>query len=684
MQWLLAIIFSLWIPEASAQSVESKAVTPHLEARLVSELSAVQPGKPFSVALHFKLKPGWHTYWQNPGDSGEPVKLRWVEDANFKAGRLEFPVPQRIERAPLANYGYLGEVAFLTEIRPAKNLPAGSMLSLPVEASWLVCEEECIPEKARLELKLPVAGASLSDPEGANLIAVARQRLPRPWTGAMASLRTQGGELNLVIPEASGKATDWEFFPLQAGVMENYPRPTAQRQGSDLEFQLRKSPAALTDLAGISGVLSRRDPDGTVTGYSLQARVPSHFPGILIFLAAFAGGLLLNLMPCVFPVLSLKVLGFVHQAQESPRRVRRHAYGYAAGILISFWILAGLLLLLRHGGSQLGWGFQLQSPSFVLVLIILLFALGLSLFGLFHWGESWMGWGDQLTRKPGYAGSFFSGVLATVVATPCMAPLVGSTLGVALTQRAWVSLALFTALALGLAAPYVLFALFPRLLRLLPKPGRWMEVFQQFMGFLMLGTVLWLLWVFGLQTSQGSLFRLLIVLLLLAFGLWAVPRLTAGWGGRVGRPVAGLLLLAVFGLAVVSGLKGIRLESTSEKLAEGMLPWQDFSENRLEELRAQGKPVFINFTAAWCLTCQVNERLVFSSPEVREAFAAKGVELLKADWTQQDAEIARALAGYERQGVPVYVLYAPGQDSKPRLLPEVLSAGVIQRALEAI
>ncbi|MEW6193842.1 MAG: thioredoxin family protein [Bacteroidota bacterium] len=400
-----------------------------------------------------------------------------------------------------------------------------------------------------------------------------------------------------------------------------------------------------------------------------------------IFLAlvfAFIGGLILNLMPCVLPVLSLKIMGIVQQAGDHPKEKLKHGLIFTLGVLISFWILAGLLLILRAGGEQLGWGFQLQSPGFVIVLTIFLFLFGLSMFGVFEIGTTLTSIGQSTQNRSAYMGSFTSGVLATVVATPCTAPFMGSALGFALSQPVYVSLIIFTFLGLGMAAPYLILTTTPKLLKFIPKPGAWMESMKQFMGFLLLATVLWLLWVLSLQTGSEGVIILLASLIIVSLGGWIYGR----WGNiakakptrRIAQTISALTLTA----ALIFSLQNIEVKAadSEEVHRQGKIEWKKFSPELVEKLRSEGKPVFVDFTAAWCLSCQVNEKVAFGSEDVQDLFLAKGITALKADWTNKDETVTKALAQFGRNSVPFYILYVPGK-SEPVIFPEIITPGIV-------
>ncbi|MYA77316.1 MAG: thiol:disulfide interchange protein, partial [Gemmatimonadetes bacterium] len=406
-------------------------------------------------------------------------------------------------------------------------------------------------------------------------------------------------------------------------------------------------------------------------------------------LFALIGGLILNLMPCVLPVLSIKVLGFIHQAGDDPAKARRHGLVFTAGVLVSFLALAAVLIALRAGGEQLGWGFQLQSPVFIVILSVIIFMFGLSLFGVFEIGTSLVGLGGRMDSGSGLGGSFLSGVLATVVATPCTAPFMGVALGYALTQSAAQSLAIFGFLGLGMALPYLTLSSVPALLRYVPKPGAWMESFKQFMGFLMMATVVWLLWVLNLQTDPNLVALVMVLLVLVALGSWILGR----WGGiasgsrsRIAaRAAAAVIIIA----SMVTVLSQVPAPAKADRTAAAStysagLEWEPFSRQLVQDLRASGKSVFVDFTAAWCLSCQVNKRVALSDRRVVEQFETLGVVPVQADWTSRDPEITRALAEFGRNSVPLYVLYTGGPDSVPEILPELLTPGLVLDALKKV
>lgn len=660
----------------------------HLTAELTSVGPAIAPGGTLQVGLVLTLEDRWHVYWKNAGDSGEPPKITWTLPKGISAGPMQFPIPSRLPLEPLMDFGYEDKVAFPVEISAAKSVQPGP-IHLDARIDWLVCREVCLPGKAHLGLDLMVAlnpPPPPSEPVGA--LGEALNDLPEPLPGKM-HLTVNGGKTDFVFTLLTGDVeTDGEFYPFDQDQIENAedqisePIPGGLRirvkRGEDLK-QLPKQIHGLIKLSDdqaydvTAPVIPGEVP--AATGESVAGEAASGTTAVGAIGLAFLGGIILNLMPCVFPVLFLKGLALVQTSAGERSKLRAHGAVYALGILASFWVIVGVLLALRAGGSQAGWGFQLQSPTFLAVLALGLFFFSMSLAGQFELGLSITSAGDSLTHKEGYTGSFFTGVLATVVATPCTAPLMGAAIGFALAQRAWITFAVFTALGLGLAFPYVLLTLQPAWTRLLPRPGAWMETLKQLTAVPLFATVIWLTWVYGRLYSgadaaagQGSdhIARLLLGFLLLAIAGWVLRK----WPARGGATIAALVIGAV---AFATPLY------TSK---DTTLVWRPYTPATLNAARAAGQPVFIDFTAAWCLSCQVNERLVLKSADVQHEFSAHNVMLIKADWTQYDPAITQQLAMVGRSGVPTYVLYPAGAESKADVLPELLTKPIVLDALK--
>src|SRR5262245_36601759 len=687
---------------------------PRVRVELISELAGIVPGGQVWVGLRQQIAPGWHTYWTNPGDSGEPATIEWTLPDGFEASDIIWPHPERIPVGPVMSFGYSGQVVLLVRISAPDGVVPGSRVRLRGQVSWLVCEKICIPEEARVELTLPVVAATPpADPRGAPLIAAARRGVPTPspWP---ASFSATPDEINLAVAArglSPDRIADVWFFPATWGPIE-HAAPQHFAVGDDgLRLRLSRGPlpGAPAALEGVLLITERLDGRSASHAFAIKA-APVDGPaapgqasavseptdgsrGISLVEAvalALAGGLVLNLMPCVLPVLSVKALALVEHAGLGASGLRRHGIAYAAGVLASFAVVAGALLALRAGGEQIGWGFQLQSPLFVILLAYVLFALALSLSGVVVIGGRLAGAGHSLASRPGYSGSFFTGALATVAATPCTAPFMGAALGFAVTQPWSRALLVFQALGLGLALPYTLLAFVPAWRRMLPRPGPWMERLKQFLAFPLYASVAWLVWVVSQQAGPESVAVALGGLVLIGFAAWLYE--TSRGARRHWRRAA----VAVVGLAIVAAI-GMGIASRGAPLASARAPARDsvgpspevFSARRLADLRARGAPVFVNFTAAWCITCLVNERMALRSPEVAAAFARRGVVYLKADWTSRDAEIAGVLASFGRNGVPLYVLYPPagpesGSAGTPTVLPQILSEGAIIEAIEKI
>jgi len=677
----------------------------HVTAQLVAGAPLKGSASPANIALTLQLEGGWHVYWVNAGDSGEPPLVKWLLPPGLTVGPMQFPVPKRLPLGPLMDYGYEGTAVFPFDLHAANkankvseattaNSTAATHLAAHVQ--WLVCREVCVPGRVFLGLNLPPAGlsaafstepsaASTATSTGAKLIAaaiaaaIAAEPLPLP-PGTSVHVSGTRDHLQLTIDTGKREAGA-EFYPLDEDALRNAAeqKTTPTAKGVELSMERGdisdKLPARLP--SRLRGVVKFSDGrsyliDSSVQATSASGPAPSQGIGFALAIAlAFGGGLILNLMPCVFPVLFLKALSLVGSAGHDRRQQRLHGFTYTAGVLASFWAIVAVLLILRAGGHQAGWGFQLQSPSFVVLMASLLFFMALSLAGQFDLGLSLTGKGDALTRKSGYTGSFFTGVLATVVATPCTAPLMGAAIGFALAQSAVLTFAIFTALALGLAAPYLLLTLQPAWAKWMPRPGRWMETLKQLTAVPLLLTVVWLVWVYGrlyssaLGDGSDHIARLLVGLLLLAVAGWALARWPAQRAG----------LIAAGGLVAAS----LAVSLTSPQA--GKLQWQTFSPAAVQAAHAQGRPVFVDFTAAWCLSCQVNERVVLHDASVERELDARHFVLLRADWTRYDPEITRQLASVSRSGVPTYVIYPAQSSAGAQVLPELLTRPAVLSAI---
>ena len=708
----LLVLLAAGLPAFAASNSADVA---HLHVQLVVPNQNLNTGTPVNAGLYFKLESGWHVYWKNAGDSGEPPHIQWTLPAGITTSAMQFPAPQRLPLGPLMDFGYENEVLFPFTVKAAANAKPGSVV-LHAKVDWLVCREVCIPGKAELDQNVNVvSGAPLVNPSSPadqelwnRLVSALPQALPGSDTAVFQP--TPSGFLLAVT--TGQRETQAVFFPEDEDILDNPAPQTVTPTANGLILSLKQDPNTTTAPAKLKGVLELAGgrnyeiaalraaivvpSPGASFGVARMENMPSASPAAPSFsfaalastvFFAFLGGLLLNLMPCVFPVLFLKGLALVHSGHKELHKLRAHGLVYAAGILVSFWALVGLLLGLRAAGATLGWGFQFQSPIFLLVLAGILFFLGLSLAGQFEIGLTLTSAGGSLAAKHGYAGSFFTGVLAVIVATPCTAPFMGTAIGYALAQSAAVTFAIFTALALGLAAPYVALTIHPAWTRILPKPGAWMDILKQAVSVPIFGTVIWLTWVVAEAYGANLLLALLSIFLLLAIAGWFLGRWPAR---RWATLVAALLLITALvacitaprELAEAPGALPARL-SSENPTAHSAAAWQTWSADGVQHALAAGQPVFVDFTASWCLSCQVNERVALSQPEVMHAFGSKNVGLFKADWTREDPAITQALAALGRSGVPVYALYAPGQN-EAQLLPQVLTPGIVLDAINKL
>jgi thiol:disulfide interchange protein DsbD len=657
-----------------------------LTVELVTETTSIAPNHDFLAGLHFVLDPGWHIYWINAGDAGEPPRVDWQLPPGIIAGDLQFPAPERLPLGPLMDFGYQHEVLLPIPMRADASLHARSNATLRGQLHFLVCSNVCIPGKAELEQTVPVtAQPGANNPSTEPLFLAAERALPRAFPTGI-SVQVQQTKTAFVIRVTGKSLARAEFYPYDQNVIANAAPQSVKStdDGTQITVQkaqgLQQGPATLHGLLKFQDGTSYQFTSPITTGYITERSIPRQRPGGLLHILglAFLGGLILNLMPCVFPVLFIKGLALVQSSGHERSRMRAHGAMYVLGILVSFWAIVALLLLLRAGGHHLGWGFQFQSPYFVACMALLFFFLGLSLAGMFEIGLSVTSVGGELAQRGGYSGSFFTGVLATVVATPCTAPFMGAAIGFALSQSALITFAVFTLLALGLAAPYVLLTLQPAWIRLLPKPGTWMEYLKQAVSIPIFIAVIWMVWVFAQVAGSNGVAALLAGLLLTAIAGWVLGR----WPAKRLSTVAAIVLLAA--AIVLPCLAATALPPTpaATETSAQTTAWQPFTPERLAALRAQGKPVFVDFSAAWCLSCQVNERVVLDRPDVEDAFRKRGVVMMRADWTNHDDTITAALTQLGRSGVPTYALYSGGSETAPTLLPEVLTTGIVMDALK--
>ncbi len=682
----------------------------HVKIELVTESSSVQPGTAFTVGTHFLVDPHWHIYWINPGDAGAPTTIGWTLPQGFQAGPIQWPHPVRLPVPGALNFGYEDEVTFLNTLTPPADLKAGTNVPIKEHVTWLVCNlSNCIPGKIDLTANPTVTTtAPTPDPQVAAIFKAARSDLPQAiadWKFS-AEATSDGGYRLIAEPTRTGvtlPSGDKPFyFNIADSTVENSAPQPIKMEGDKVVATLTRATFA-SDLAkrltgvwvsplgwGAGGPTAAEIdvPVGPVVAAGGAAATQRAVAGadatssasLLGLLGAVAlgllGGLILNLMPCVFPVLGLKVMGFVEQAGADHKKVVMHGLVFTAGVLISFWALAGLLAVLRAGGEQLGWGFQLQSPAFVFALAAVMLVFAINLSGVFEIGISATATGSDLQSKSGLIGTFFTGFLATVVATPCSAPFLAPALSATLTLPGIQSFIVFTAIGLGLSLPYLLLSLFPSAVRILPRPGRWMETFKQIMAFPLYATVAWLLWVLAGQLSPDGLLNATWALVALAMGLWAYGR----WAGPGAKRSS--VRLAVASLVIMVGLgfwlgwpRGDNLASSTTQVA-----WEAWSPETVQRMRAENRTIYVDFTARWCATCQANKKIVFSSQDVLKTFADKRVAMLEADWTNQDPRITNELAKYHRNAIPFVIVYKPGQE-EPTILPQLLTPDIVLNAV---
>ena len=719
---ILLRAFCLLLLPLAAVAQSSTVRTDQVRAELIAHApEGVAPGKTVWLGLLIEHQPHWHTYWKNPGDSGLPTRLEWQLPAGLQAGEIDWPRPHRMPVGPLVNYGFEGRLLLPVPVTVTA-APLGANVDIALRADWLVCKEVCIPESGEFKLKLPVQAATAAN---GTLFEDALARRPAALPGAKTEARIEGNAIALRIAglPAAWRGQVLDYFAADAGVIEHAAKPEQRWEGERLVMRVPLSPqrsespaqlqavlAAPGDKAGVQVAYSVAggwpavaaappavaDP-GTAAGGTPPAPAAAATPApdagnigatpVSLWMAlvlAFAGGVLLNLMPCVFPVLSLKVLGFASHAHHR-RALVAGGLAYSAGVVVSFLALASLLLMLRAAGAGMGWGFQLQSPPFVAGLAVLFMLIGLNLAGVFEFGKFAPSSACTAHLKRPVADHALTGVLAVLIASPCTAPFMGGALGMALTQPTPQALLIFAMLGVGMAAPYLLLACWPQAARWLPRPGAWMCRFKALMAFPMFATVIYLVWVIGQQAGMDGAAALLALLLVVAFTAWvhgttAHSRTRWAWrGGAGGRSVAFLAWAWPLLTHEVSGSDAPAPTATAPGAA-GAVQWEPWSAERVEQARAEGRPVFVDFTAAWCVTCQFNKRLTLSNSAVKADFANKGVLLLRADWTRRDERITKELNRLGRSGVPVYALYGPGQ-AAPRILSEILSVAQVREAI---
>ncbi len=689
---LLLVTCAPVLPSQSSDTSSARA--PHLSVSLVVPPTTLAPGENFTAGIHFELERGWHVYWTNAGDSGEPPRVRWTLPADLSPDAFLFPAPTRLPLGPLMDFGYENEVLFPVPMHVAPTAKPGPA-PIAVQVNWLVCQQSCIPGRASLSVERTIAaGAPVIDTHAQQLVDAALAQVPKPLpAGDQAVYEATAKGFQLALTTGSREASA-AYFPYDASVIANAAPEVATPTPTGLQLALTKDEnlgAAPKELHGLVVLGDGRAYEvhavpGTVAAVNQAGSEHAPIAGLVRNIGlALIGGIILNLMPCVFPVLFIKGLALVNSSREEQRERRLHGWVYTLGILASFWAVLAVLLVLRAAGHQLGWGFQFQSPIFLALMSLFLFFLALSLAGMFEIGLSLTSAGGELAQKSGYTGSFFTGVLAMVVATPCTAPFMGAAIGYALAQSAVTSFAVFTALGLGLALPYLLLAYNPAWTRLLPRPGAWMEVLKQAVAVPIFATVIWLVWVFTQTTGASPLAALLGGFLLLAVAGWILGR----WPARAAATWAAVIVIVLAAAVPLLGLNvfgqepaAVSARSTSS--SQGSSDWQPFTPEIVAASRAAGHPVLVDFTASWCLSCQVNERVVLRRADVEQRLHSGNLVLVRADWTRHDEAISQTLAALGRSGIPVYALYPADPGAPPQLLPEVLTPGIVFSALDTL
>ncbi|MGS5089152.1 protein-disulfide reductase DsbD family protein [Hydrogenophaga sp. A37] len=721
---LAGLLFALGLPLAAlAQGILGGNTAQNAPPQMVrGELLAhapegATPGSKVWLGLQLTHTPEWHTYWKNSGDSGLPTELQWTLPAGVTAGAIAWPTPRKFPLGTLANYGYNGTVLLPVPLTIDPSF-TGTHLDVKLSAAWLACRKECIPEEGRYTLRIPVQGSTALN--GA-VFDAAFTAAPATQAADGSALQPEPGFLKVALAglPATWRGQALEFFPETTGLIEPGSPWTQAWDGERWTARLPLSPQRSDSPARLALVVAQAHPPGEGAGTAgvrldvpvqgtwpaaapLPAAVPDALqaaldanaaravappaaPGVPVslwaaLLGALIGGMILNLMPCVFPVLAIKVLAFAQHADDKAAH-RANGLAYTAGVVLSFLALGGLLLGLRSAGEQLGWGFQLQSPGVVAALAVLFTLIGLNLAGLFEFGSVLPSRVASLQAKNPTADAFLTGVLATAIASPCTAPFMGASLGLAIGLPVVQALAVFGTLGLGMALPYLAASWWPAIARALPRPGAWMNIFRQLMAFPMFATVVWLLWVLGQQSGIDGAAALLMLLVVLALLVWAL-----GLRGKSRTVLAGLSLAGLLWLGWSVGPNVTRMQTASPgaEVATAVqgLSWQAWSPERQAALLAEGRPVFVDFTAAWCVTCQYNKRSTLADAEVLADMAAKNMALLRADWTRRDPLVTQALASLGRNGVPVYAIHKNGQP--PQVLTEVLTVSEVRAAIGSL
>ena len=641
------LAFSLFL---STLAVSNPVETGHARASLITNLQNSQQ-ESFYVGVRLEMQEGWHTYWENPGDSGSPFEAKWNVDKGVIVENVEWPTPITIPYPPLMTFGYEGDVVFPFKVFRSLDL---ELSSISVDFDFLICADICIPEKASLTLDLSSATPNV-------LVDEAIQKLPLKIIQTESAVKGDGLKTKFKF---SQPIQDAYLFPRQDNLFAYTPTQQLVSLGDDL-YEITV-PVLNDEVASFSGILSI-DGEGFQIEEELESSSSMSLWQAILF--ALIGGLILNLMPCVFPVISLKVLSFVSMGGDDNSKIRNHALSFVGGVMSTFLSIAAALIIIRSTGSMIGWGYQLQSPAVVGILTLIMLGIGLILLTNINFASGLTTLGSSVQSRNDYSGSFFTGVLAVVVASPCTAPFMGAAIGYALLQPSFATLPIFLALGLGFAGPYLLLALKPQWISALPKPGAWMETLKQFFAFPMIATALWLMWVFMVQTSGDALILLLLLGLILGIAIWMIATFKGRWKW------IGMLATFLAAMQVFNNLP----ENTGGMVADSSA--EEWSLDIESDLQAQDQAYLINFTAAWCITCQTNEKTAFARDKVKEYLTDQNITYIKADWTNRNEEIAVGLAKYERTGIPLYIFWKPGMPGS-KILPAVLTEDILIKAMQ--
>lgn len=700
---LISVLALTLSPRLSfAQYDEEKRV----DIKVIAEKTDITGAEEIWIAIDKSIIPHWHTYWTNPGDSGTELRINWTMPDGFEISDIQWPTPSKIPYEPLLNYGYEGNATLLQKLTIPKSISDNASkepITLTADIELLVCKEECIPEYGTYTVTLNDTQTESGTAENPALFETATSKLP--ITVDWPATFTQDDEtfkLDITIPNDIAKdikPETLEFFPLDWGLIENAKAQTATLDETTLSFTQASGGRDYKELENSNFVLSYTNNEGRENSFEFNAtqaietitatsQLPTDTtaetaptkPSITIaeaLIFALLGGLVLNLMPCVFPVLSIKALSLVKIADEHPNLARMHGLSYTAGVILSFLAIAATLLVLKSAGAQIGWGFQLQNTIVVGGLAYLLYIIGLNLMGYFEFGNRLANTGNTLTQSQGLSGSFFTGILATLVATPCTAPFMAGAIGFALTQSPFINLTIFAALGLGLALPYLALSFAPALRRIMPKPGAWMNTFKELLAFPMFIASIWLVWVISKQAGPTGVLQILIGMSMITFGIWLLRKSS----GKIILKIIAILTLAVSALMLI--IPTMPMHDMNTKTGEAQQFGETFTPEKLETILAEeDTPVFVEMTADWCITCKVNHAVAVNIPSTKKAFAENNVRYLIGDWTNQDPEITKFLNNYGRNGVPIYVYYGPrneetGQRPKARVLAQILTPGTL-------